>query len=318
MSRHRWFWTLAVMSLVALIGSAGGCAITASPEPSASPEPDTVTSSATVTGAPNETASAPADENLIGNDAVSGQSQEVDLSWEQLCLSSQYQVQIAKDPAFTMIVIDTGAFAPADSTAPAAYYPAGGRAASPSAIAGWGSLEAGHTYYWRARVRQAATGQWIRSPWSEVKSFTVKSGLPTNTTSHGLQSLYPNNTRTGFPVKSASFSWTPLKDTTKYRFVLAKDAAMNQIVKETDVTTTAFEYNGTLDYSSSYFWRVMAVEPAPSDWSATFSFQTEAAPPPPAPPAQPAPTPLWVWVVIAMGAILIVATLVLIFKVRRR
>jgi len=40
------------------------------------------------------------------------------------------------------------------------------------------------------------------------------------------------------------------------------------------VTTTAFEYDGTLEYSTNYFWRIMAMEPAPSDWSATFSFQT--------------------------------------------
>ena len=314
MRKYSWLWTLAAISLVALVGSAGGCATTASPESSASPETDTVTTPATVT--PDESASAPADDNLIGSDPVSGRSQEVDLSWEQLCLSSQYQVQIAKDPAFTIIVIDTGAFAPADSTSPAAYYPSGGQAASPSAIALWGNLESGHTYYWRVRVRQAATGQWIRSPWSEVKSFTVKSGFPANTPSYGLQPLYPSNTHSGCPVKSASFSWTPLNDTTRYKFILAKDAAMTQVIKEAVVTTTAYEYDGTLEYSSSYFWRVMALEPAPSDWSATFSFQTEAAPPP-APPTPKPETPLWVWVVIAMGAILIIVTVVLIFKVRR-
>ncbi len=89
---------------------------------------------------------------------------------------------------------------------------------------------------------------------------------------------------------------------------------MTQIVKEADVTTTAYEYDGTLDYRSNYFWRVMALEPAPSDWSATLSFQTEASPQPsPAPPAH-TPTPLWVWIVVAIGTILVIVTLVLIFK----
>ena len=91
---------------------------------------------------------------------------------------------------------------------------------------------------------------------------------------------------------------------------------MTQMVKEADVTTTAYEYDGTLDYSTNYFWRVMSLEPAPSDWSATFSFQTEAAPAPAAAQHQ-APTPVWVWVVIAIGAILVIVTLVLIFKTRR-
>ncbi|HEX75601.1 MAG TPA: hypothetical protein G4O12_03350 [Dehalococcoidia bacterium] len=44
---------------------------------------------------------------------------------------------------------------------------------------------------------------------------------------------------------------------------------------------------------------------------------TEAAPPAPEE-APPAPkTPLWVWVVIGIGAVLVIVTLVLIFKTRR-
>ena len=184
MIKYRRYWLVTALFLVAFILLAGSCAITALPEPPGITDADTVAGSAAVTpnvteSAPDQPASAAADDSLLGSDPVSGQSQEVDLSWEQLCLSSQYQVQIAKDPDFTMIVVDTGTFAPADATSPAAYYPAGGRAASPSAIGGWGNLEAGHTYYWRARVLQAATGQWMRSPWSEVKSFTVKAGMPT-------------------------------------------------------------------------------------------------------------------------------------------
>jgi hypothetical protein len=120
-------------------------------------------------------------------------------------------------------------------------------------------------------------------------------------------------------VKPVSFTWSPLKDTTKYRFVLAKDAAMTQVVKEAEVTTTAYGYDGQLEYGQSYFWRVMALEPAPSDWSATFSFQTETPPPPPPPSPAPSPkTPLWAWVVIAIGLALLIVIIVLIFRARRR
>jgi hypothetical protein len=119
-------------------------------------------------------------------------------------------------------------------------------------------------------------------------------------------------------VKPASFSWSPFKETTKYKFVLAKDPSMVQVIKEIVVNTTAYEYDGTLDYDTNYFWRVMALEVAPSDWSATFSFQTEAAtPPPPAPPAaspKTLATPFWVWVIIAIGVILMVITVVLASK----
>ncbi|MCX6006405.1 MAG: hypothetical protein NTZ34_03980, partial [Chloroflexi bacterium] len=108
---------------------------------------------------------------------------------------------------------------------------------------------------------------------------------------------------------------------TKYQIDIAKDPEFKQLLVTSTTTTTGYEYNGTLDYSTNYFWRVKALEVnglnIPSDWSATFSFQTEGAPAPDKPaPAEPA-TPLWVWVIIAIGAILVIVTLVLIFKTRR-
>ena len=268
------------------------------------------------------------DGTFIGCDPATGRNEEIDLTWEQLCLSSQYQVQIAKDVAFTLIVFDSGAFAPSSSLSPALPYPAGGVAppgAVGSAIAAPAGLEAGHTYYWRARVRQAATGQTIRSPWSMPQSLIIKPGLPTSASSCGSELLSPSNGCVDCPVGPVSFSWAPFKDTRKYRFILARDAALTNVIAQAEIATTAYEYSGKLDYSTSYFWRVMAIEPVPSDWSATFSFQTEAAPTPAeqAPPSAPSPqpaeaTPLWAWVIIGIGAIMVIAVLVLAFKAHRR
>jgi hypothetical protein len=273
------------------------------------------------------------DKTLIGCDPVSGRAQEVNLCWEQLCVADTYDIEIAKDATFTIRIIDwvteddCGGLEPVDVTTPCAFFPAGGIAVGywgvsdepvASAIAAWGNLECGHTYYWRVKARECATGQDIRSPWSEVRSFTVKAGLPVVSTYLGLTLLAPNNGCLGCPVQPVSFSWSPFKETTKYKFQLAKDAGMTQLVKEAEVVnSTAFEYDGALDYSTNYFWRVMSMEPAPSDWSATFSLQTEAKPAEAAGAAPVAPTPIWVWVVIAIGAILVIVTLVLIFKTRR-
>ncbi len=265
------------------------------------------------------------DKALIGCDPVSGRASEVNLCWEQLCLADVYDIEIAKDKGFSILVIDwtddssCGGFGPADVTRPCAYFPAGGLTpasvsmptgsygtasgknrsggsidlsgsgrvtmSSGSALALFGNLECGKTYYWRVKVRHAATGQDIRSPWSEVRSFSVKAGVPVVGTSIGIQPLSPANGAMGVPASRPSFSWAPLAGTTKYRFLLTRDAAMTQIVKEAEVTTTAYQYDGTLDYDSNYFWRVMALEPAPSEPSITFGFRTEAAPPTMAPPA---------------------------------
>ena len=65
---------------------------------------------------------------------------------------------------------------------------------------------------------------------------------------------------------------------------LATDPALSDILAEGVVTTTAYSYDGTLAYSTTYYWAVRAVEPGVSEWSAVGSFTTEAAPPEPAPP----------------------------------
>jgi hypothetical protein len=259
------------------------------------------------------------DSNNVSSDPVSGQSGEVNLGWEQLCLSSEYQVQIAKDSGFTMIVLDTGSYAPASTQSPGAYYPAGGSAASPSSVTGWANLEAGHTYYWRARVREAATGQHMLSPWSEAQSFTVEPGTQTSATSYGIQPTSPANGTNAYPITQASFNWTPLMDTTKYRFLLAKDAALTEVIADAVVTTTAYNYQGELEFGQAYFWKVMALEPAPSDWSATFTFRTQPAPPsvPAAAAAAPLP-PIWAIAIIFIGLILLIVVIILILRMRRR
>ena len=278
---------------------------------------------------------------LIGCDPVSGRAQEVDLRWEQLCVAVAYDIEIAKDEGFTIKVIDWaselacpaaspaslidfgngGFLVPQDITRPACFIPAGGAVmtGTGSAIAAYGNLECGHTYYWKVKVRGCATGQTIRSPWSEVRSFTVKAGLPVSADYYGLKLLSPDNGCLGCPVSPASFSWSPFKDTTGYKFVLAKDAALTTILAEAEVAnSTAYEYEGTLDYSTNYFWRVMCLEPAPSDWSATFGFQTEAAPAAPEAPPEAPGTPLWAWIVIAIGTILAIVWVVSLVYVYRK
>ncbi|MGD0854580.1 MAG: hypothetical protein ABSA18_02090, partial [Dehalococcoidia bacterium] len=266
----------------------------------------------------------PADKFLVGADPVTGRNQQIDLSWEQLCLSVGYELQVAKDQNFTLrinpeissaghIAAVTGSIRlDMDST----------NETSPAAWIAPGALpEAGAIYYWRIRSYKSATSQLAWSPWSDARSFTVKAGFIVTTPYYGVQLLAPNNGCLGCKVKPAAFSWSPWKEATKYQIDIAKDPEFKQLLVTSTTTTTGYEYNGTLDYSTNYFWRVKALEVngenIPSDWSATFSFQTEGAPAPPTPaPAEPA-TPLWVWVIIAIGAILVIVTLVLIFKTRR-
>jgi hypothetical protein len=252
----------------------------------------------------------------VGCDPVSGRSQEVNLDWEQLSLSDRYEAEIAKDALFSLQVLGNDQIIPVDLTSPAVFFPAGGAVTAPaSEIADPGNLECGHTYYWRTRTREATTGEIIRSRWSETGSFTVKAGLPVTTAYYGPELLSPGNGCVGCPVAPVSFSWAPYKETTRYRFALAEDAAMTKLLIDDEAHTSGYEYNGELDYGSDYYWRVMAVDPSPSDWSAVFVFQTQKAVVSSTPAAVPG-TPQWVWVLIAAGSVLVLVTVSLIFVVR--
>ena len=264
----------------------------------------------------------PISDATVPYDPVSGRASEINLTWQPASLSRGYQIQIAKDEDFALEVADIGEgwlgpfYTPPDLDAPALMIPPGGGTVTDANGNTWTvpAFEANHSYYWRVIVRDVATGDFIQSPWSWREIFTVETGLPVTTPYYGPQLLSPDNGCLGCPIKSASFSWSPFKGTTKYKFVLSKDAAINNIVVEAEVPTTAYKYEGTLDYDTYYFWHVRAVEPIPSDCSATFCFQTENAPTSQPPTSLPSSVPGWVWIIIAGGVILDVSLLAIILR----
>jgi hypothetical protein len=240
-------------------------------------------------------------------DPVTGRNAEIDLSWESYCLSGEYQVQIARDQAFTLVMYDSGSMRTADSLMPAFWYPPG-------------NLEAGHTYYWRVRTTRAATGQRILSYWSDIKSFTVSPGYAVRTGNMSVQAFVPVNGCTGCPVKPVSFSWSGYPNTTRYRFILARDPQLQNVVIEALASTTSYAYPGSLEYNTSYFWQVRAVEPVPSDSSAIFTFHTESVLQPGKASATgiPSETPPWAMAVIVTGALMVIIVTILAFRSKRQ
>ncbi len=268
------------------------------------------------------TPTSPISNSTVKYDPVSGRAGQINISWRPQSLSRGYRVQIAKDEDFRLQIADIGSefggpyYVPPDLDAPALLMPPGGGTVRDADGDTWTvpALEAGHTYYWRVMVQDVATGDAITSPWSWREIFTVQTGLPVAHPYYGLQLLSPDNGCLGWSIKPASFSWSPYRDTQKYRFVLARNAAMTDVVVDTEAPTTSYIYEGELDYGSVYFWRVMAVEPIPGDWSATFCFQTQPAPiPQPSSYPQHA-VPSWVWVIIVGGLAVNIYLLVLIIK----
>jgi hypothetical protein len=248
----------------------------------------------------------------LGCDPVSGRNQEVDLIWQQLSLADAYELEIAKDEDFSLRITEVE-----PSTNP--YYGPPVLTSPAYRILPAMLPEANTTYYWRVRVRQAATGQVIRSYWSEVGSFGIKAGLPVVAPYIGAQALNPLHNTDNIPVSSIAFSWTPFKEATEYQFVLSRDPAMTDIVFQESLPTTAYRYGGRLDYGTPYFWQIAATKPLPSEPSPVFSFTTTSRPSPPETP--PLYEKLLQWlqisVLINVFGFVIIAGMIIVFRNRR-
>jgi len=229
------------------------------------------------------------------------------LKWDRQCDACSYNLQISLDEDFTEVVVDWSG--KNDDCTENDYDPPKGSA--PSYVVANGALgtgSCGTTFYWRVRSADAETDEIIHSPWSEVRSFTVAIGPMAEITLTN-----PSNGAIGVAVSNIPFTWDAVADSTGYEFSLMNAATDAAVVSATSVSGTTYTYTGTLDYDTSYYWTVKAMKDGVVFSHATATFTTGAegvVPPEPT-------TPAWVWVIIAIGAILVIVTLVLIFRTRR-
>jgi hypothetical protein len=187
-------------------------------------------------------------------------------------------------------------------------------------------LECGMNYTWH--VREANTlCECVHSPWSETWTFTVAVGA-----ADAIQLLAPDEGAMGTPVENLGFSWTSVRNATSYSFVLSPNANLAGALVSQDMSTTAFNYVGPLDYSKAYYWQIIAWQDGTRLTTSSIGvFNTMAEPAAPTPPVvveeQPAPvinippaeqiTPTWIYAIIGIGCALAVVVIVLIVRTRR-
>ncbi|MBA7643873.1 hypothetical protein ES703_51607 [subsurface metagenome] len=137
------------------------------------------------------------------------------------------------------------------------------------------------------------------------------------------------------------FAWTAVDDADAYYFELADNSGFVAPLVKRIVSFESYAYMTELDYSSAYYWRVKAVsgldieDIQEGDWASGVFItmdEPEEVPPvivqeqPPViiepivevitPPATEI-TPAWIYVIIGVGAVLVIALLVLIVRTRR-
>jgi photosystem II stability/assembly factor-like uncharacterized protein len=186
-------------------------------------------------------------------------------------------------------------------------------------------LDPGTTYYWQVRVCQ---GKPRLSKWSELRSFTTAL-LPVPfvdlcSPACGSQDI----------ILTPNFAWGAVEGATGYEVQIAPTETFTAGVIKGKTEVNAWVCPETLEYATTYYWRVRAEKDSIySDWTYCM-FTTMPEPVAPTPPVtveqvppSPAPvinippakmiTPTWIYAIIGVGAALAIVVIVLIVRTRR-
>jgi len=141
---------------------------------------------------------------------------------------------------------------------------------------------------------------------------------------HTHQLISPEVAATNIGTTNIGFSWTSVPDATSYSFVLSPNANLSGALVSQEISTTAFNYAGPLEFGKTYYWQVKAwkgttllstsnvgvftVGPAPVAPQPPVVVQTTPAPVITIPPAQQI-TPTWIYAIIGIGAALAVVVI---------
>jgi len=242
----------------------------------------------------------PAIGELVPCDPCTCQAEEFFFRWRELRPSEEYELWIALDEKFDHVIIKAENITPDDIHDPAWCLTLNSF-----------HLGCGDTYYWKVRSCATTEGEKIRSRWSPPMNFTVKVCSAVEVMHLAPILVAPENGGQGVS-RSPGFSWLGFPHTTKYEFILAKDAELTEIVVKEKVPTSAYICSSELDWGTTYFWRVKAVEPVPSEPSGIGVFTVMPQPTMPTIVVPVAPSaPLWIWLVIGMLTLLVIVIIVL-------
>ena len=230
--------------------------------------------------------------------------------------SVTYKVDISTDSGFNAIAYSTTTNATSAFIAPTV------------------GLVQGTKYY----LRVSATAPYP-TPNSATVPFVIKLGVTGNTSLSGPtgQSISPGPGADNVPA-NATFQWAAVTGATKYHIQISDNPGFTSPIADAETTDTFFTVSSALKPGTVYYWRIQAISGSIASDYVSNVFTTATTGPAgtstgPATtvqtvqptiivtvnPAEPAPTstPAYVWVIIVIGAILVIAVIVLIARTRR-
>ena len=257
---------------------------------------DSLTQPVTLTSPPN---GAPGVGTII-NDTV----KNISLDWETLNGATEYTWQLDYETDFSSV-------------------PTGFEGTSAASSTPLPPLDPATPYYWRVKATKP-----VSSPWSDKWSFATSLG--TEAFAPKLDS--PQAGANGVPVRPI-FQWSAIAGADRYELMVSTEVTFgNSTILKTGtyaLPATAWQSNITLNYDTTYYWKVRAIgSGTASPWSAVSAFTTEppslsppspsptptplpSTTPPPQPPQSAQPTtPDWISWLMPLGGVLILTLLV--------
>ncbi|GAI04513.1 unnamed protein product, partial [marine sediment metagenome] len=191
----------------------------------------------------------------------------VSLDWEAAEGATKYQWQLDYDTDFATV-------------------PTGFEASTEASQTRLPALEPATTYYWRVRVTEP-----VLSPSSSKWSFTTSLGSEAI-----APELYsPEAGASGIELKPI-FQWSAIAGADSYELLVATDVSFTNPsiarVNTYALDTTAWQCDLTLNYNTTYYWKVRTCSSdSYSAWSVVSAFTTKPSPPVSIKPTQPPPAP---------------------------
>jgi len=280
----------------------------------------------------------PVNDAIIGVNSIAGGVNAFNFMWTAPLAGSvggyRFDIQVFMDELGIVPASALGA-----AVSPVFFDGATGNQLS-TTLAGFAPV-AGETYYWHVRV---STGFPVQSFWSPMQTFSVQQ----------LQAVVPEigSPQNGSTIEpsAAAFSWTPIAGAASYKFELDTGATFAAPLYSATVTSAGASLPATitLERGRTYFWRVKTLTPAEGEWSTVGNFmvaelvvtstpvtttvtpvttvQTTITIPaatttvitiPPVVNTTTEVNPPYIWAIIIIGAVLVLAVIVLIVRTRR-
>jgi hypothetical protein len=216
---------------------------------------DTVATGATAIPVPT----IPADLASPPTNAVTGLTQDMTFSFPRLSESTNYQLEIALDAAFTQTIVSAAVNPVPNTSNPVVAIVSNNPSAGLSAtvVAGY-NFQPGVTYYWRVKATTP-----LESPYSAVRNFTFTSVA---SVVNPFVILTPKIGETNVDVKPI-LSWT--KDTGNttaplwYEVTMSEDPSFAIPEWSHNVNGLVYGVVDPLKNNTTYYWRVRAVYKEP-------------------------------------------------------